>query len=462
MARLQLPIASYELRSRPASPTRIVNAYAEALPPGSRNSVLLTRSPGVKSWTTVGIGAIAGMHVSLGSLYVIAGSSLYKIDANKSATLLGSVGGPGNIDIDSNADSLVVVNEPNAYYYDGTTFGQITDADFTSRGAGDVEFLNNWLLFREPDSGRFFGADLGSATSFDALNFATAEGNPDGLVGMKADHLQVVLFGEKTVEIWDNDPGAGDFPFVRAVNGFVELGCLNGRSIAKLDNSLFWLASDFTVRRLDGITPVRVSTHAIEQRIVDSTVSSAQATTYTQDGHLFYVLSFDEGTFVYDVTTGSWHERETYNADNWNWSSAVEFNGQILVGSTTSNAIGQIDPHTYADLGLTQRMEWTYQPVYAEQRRVFHDRLEMVFEAGVGLTSGQGSDPEVMLDYSDDGGQTWQSLPNRKLGQLGQYKHRVVWHSLGSSEQRVYRASVSDPVSVTLTDTVIEVRGGRL
>jgi hypothetical protein len=402
------------------------------------------------------------MHVTLGSLYVIAGSSLYKVDANKNATLLGSVGSPGNIDIDSNADSLVVVNEPNAYYYDGTTFGQISDADFTSRGAGDVEFLNNWLLFREPDSGRFFGADLGSATSFDALNFATAEGNPDELVGLKADHLQAVLFGEKTVEIWDNDPAVGDFPFVRAVNGFVELGCLAGRSVTKLDNSIFWLASDFTVRRLDGITPVRVSTHAIEQRIVDSTVSSARATTYTQDGHLFYVLGFDEGTFVYDVTTGSWHERQTYSSENWNWSNAVEFNGQILVGSTTSNAIGQMDPHTYADLGATQRMEWTYQPVYAEQRRVFHDRLEMVFEAGVGLTSGQGSDPEVMLDYSDDGGQTWQSLPNRKLGRQGQYKNRVVWHALGSSEQRVYRASISDPVSVTLTDTLIEVRGGRL
>jgi hypothetical protein len=416
----------------------------------------------VKGWTTVGVGAIAGMHVALGNLYVVAGSSLYKIDANKNATLLGSVGSPGNIDIDSNTDSVVVVNEPDAYYYDGTTFGQIADVDFTSRGAGDVEFLSNWLLFREPDSGRFFGADLGSATAFDALNFATAEGNPDELVGLKADHLQVVLFGSKTIEIWDNDPSAGDFPFARAVNGFIELGCLAGRSVAKLDNSIFWLASDFTVRRLDGITPVRVSTHAIEQRIVDSTISTTRACTYTQDGHLFYVLSFDEGTFVYDVTTGEWHERESYGFSTWNWSNAVEFNGQILVGDTTSNAIGQIDPHTYADLGATQRMEWTYQPVYAEQRRVFHDRLEMVFEAGVGLTSGQGSDPEVMLDYSDDGGQTWQSLPNRKLGQVGQYKNRVVWHALGSSEQRVYRASVSDPVSVTLTDTLLEARGGRL
>lgn len=462
MARLQLPVATYQLRSRPASPSRIVNAYAEALPPGSRNSALLTRAPGIKAWTTVGSGSIAGMHVALGNLYVVSGSSLYKVDANKNATLLGSVGSPGNVDIDSNADSVVVVNEPDAFYYDGSTFGQITDSDFTSRGAGDVEFLSNWLLFREPDTGRFFGADLGSATSFDSLNFATAEGSPDEMVGLKVDHLQAVLFGEKSVEIWDNDSSAGDFPFARAVNGFVELGCLNGQSIAKLDNSIFWLASDFTVRRLQGVTPVRVSTHAIEQRIVDATISTARGFTYTQDGHLFYVLTFAEGTFVYDATNDLWHERQTYGADNWKWSHAVEFNGQILVGDTTSNAIGQIDPHTYADLGSTQRMEWTYSTVYAEQVRVFHDRLEMVFEAGVGLTSGQGSDPEVMLDYSDDGGRTWKSAPNKKLGQLGQYRQRVVWHALGSSEQRVYRGAISDPVSVTLLDTVLEARGGRV
>jgi hypothetical protein len=402
------------------------------------------------------------MHSALGELFVVSGSSLYKIDTNKVSTLLGSIGTPGNIDIDSNTDSVVVVNEPNAYYWDGTTFGQITDADYTSRGAGDVEFLSNWLLFREPDSGRFFGADIGTATDFDALNFATAEGGPDELVGLKADHLQACLFGENSVEIWDNDPSAGDFPFARAVNGYAEIGCLNGRSIAKLDNSIFWLASDYTVRRLEGITPVRVSTHAVEQKIVDSTISSARGFTYSQDGHFFYVLALTEGTFVYDATTGLWHERESYGSSTWNWGSAVSFNGVILVGSTTSNAIGQLDPHTFAELETTQRMEWTYQPVYAEQHRVFHDRLEMVFESGVGLTTGQGSDPEVMLEYSDNGGRTWTSLPNQTLGRLGEYSHRVVWHSLGSSEQRVYRASISDPVSVTLTDTVLEARGGRL
>ena len=113
-------------------------------------------------------------------------------------------------------------------------------------------------------------------------------------------------------------------------------------------------------------------------------------------------------------------------------------------------------------LGAIQRMEWTYQPIYANGQRAFHNRLEMVLETGVGLTTGQGSSPEIMLEYSDDGGQTYVSMPNRSLGAIGKYESRVVWHNLGASRQRVYRASVSDPIKVTLTDTLIEVDGGRL
>jgi Neuraminidase (sialidase) len=107
-------------------------------------------------------------------------------------------------------------------------------------------------------------------------------------------------------------------------------------------------------------------------------------------------------------------------------------------------------------------MEWTYQPIYANAQRAFHDRLEIVLETGVGATTGQGSDPKIMLKKSDDGGKTWQALPDRTFGKRGERLSRAVWHNLGSARKRVYKASVSDPVPVTVVDTVTEVRGGRL
>jgi hypothetical protein len=459
MASISLPIDSYD---RPPSTTaKLLNCFVEQMPPDAKRPALLSRTPGIRTWTTVGTGPVRGMIAAQESLFVVSGTKLYEVDSGGTGTELGDVGAIASIDMERNIDSVVVVNTPNAFYWDGSAFGQITDSDFTSRGASQVEFADNFLLFLEPVSGRFFCADLGSATSFDALNFATAESTPDNLVGMKVDHRQVVLLGTESVEIWENT-GASGFPFERVINGFVEIGCFNGNSVAKVDNSIMWLANDYTVRRLDGVTPVRISNHGVEASIQNATISTARAYSYSQGGHLFYVLSFNEVTWVYDATTKTWHERQTYGLDRWTAGAHASAYGYELVGSTENGQIGILDHSTYTEWDDTMRMHWVYQPIYADGRTAFHDRLEIVCKTGVGTTTGQGSDPQVMLDYSDDGGITWASLPNRSLGPLGQYRKRVEWRALGSSPQRVYRGTVSDPVEIQIVDTVVDVRGGRV
>lgn len=465
MARLSLPIASYQLRTAQASTSRLVNCHPEKLPEGSPWPFRLARADGLSSWAEVGSGPIEGLYSDHGLLYVVSGGGFYSVTSTPTATLRGAVGSSSEIDMDSNESAVVIVSPPSAYHYTPgtTTFAQITDSDFTSRGAGDVEFADNWMLFREPDTGRFFGADLGSVSAFDALNFVTAEGSPDTLVGLKVDQRQVLAFGERSLELWMNT-GVSGFPFERMEPGFVERGCLNGKTIAKLDQSVFWVAEDYTVRRLDGLTPVRVSTHGIEQWLRTVTLVALRGYAYTREGHLFYMLQAPEGCFSFDVVTQSWAERNTYQEDTWNWCNPVSFAGKILVGSTTSNVIAELDPEVYDDLGDTQRMEWTYQPVYAEASRVFFDRIEIVCEVGVGLTSGQGSDPLMMLSFSDNGGKTWTNLPSRSLGAIGEYSARVHWESLGScasAHGRVFRAAISDPVRATILDTILHHRGGR-
>lgn len=457
---MQLPIESYD--KTPSTTARLVNCFIEQLPADAKSATLLSRTPGISTWATVGTGPIYALLYALGALFAVSGTKLYRVDAFGAATLLGDVGAISAIDIAANTNAVVVVNTPNAYYWDGATFGQIIDPDFTSRGAGDVEFINNYLLFREPNSGRFFGADLGSSTSFDSLQFATAEASPDELVGMIVDHVQVILLGQESVEVWDNN-GSSGFPFARSINGYVEIGCFNGRSVAKNDNSIDWLANDYTVRKLNGVTPVRISQHGIEQLIQASTISTANAFGNSLGGHLFYHLSFNEVTVVHDATTGKWHERQTYGFDNWIAGTHATAYGLELVGSTQSGAIGFLSKDVFTDFGITQVMSWTYQPIYNAEKRAFHDSLEIGLEVGVGLTTGQGSDPEIMLDYSDDSGKTWVSLPNKKIGPIGNYRTKVKWTRLGSTDSaRVYRASVSDPVRINVFDTQAVVRGGRV
>lgn len=465
MARLALPVHSYTLRSAPASPARLVNCYPESLPADAKTPMVLSRAPGVHEAIEFGNGPIRGLYSANGLLYVVSNTDLYSMPIDQSTTTpLGTIPGTGPVSIAHNASGIVIVAEPDAYFSDGLTLAsltQITDVDFTARGAKYVKFLDNYLLFLEPDSGRFFGADLGSATSFDALDFATAEASPDDLVGMEVDHRQLILFGTDSVEVWENT-GAAGFPFERAINGVVEIGCFNGDTVARLDNSVFWFANDYTIRRLDGLTPKRVSTHAVEQFLSTVDVSTGRAYSYSQDGHFFYVLCFTTGCWVYDATTGEWHERSTYPHEYFRWQYHAQVNGRQYVGDYYSSQTGYFDPETYTDGDGVQRMEFTFQPVYAENRRAFHKRLELVMEVGVGITTGQGDDPEIMLSYSDDGGQTWTNAPNKKLGPIGQYDVRVVWTGLGSARQRVYRCAITDPVKVVISDAVLEVEGGRL
>lgn len=353
--------------------------------------------------------------------------------------------------------------------YSLNSFAEITDPAFTDRGAGGVEFLENYILFRKPNSDEVFGAKLGSTTDFDGLDFVNADSNPDYLLGMITDQRSLIAFGKKTTEFYENTAIAG-FPFQRNINGTVEVGLAGAKLYGRCFDVVYFIADDLTVRRMDGNQPVRISTHYIEQKLhADFTISQGEAWSYWEEGHFFMGFTFPEGTIAYDAQTGEWHERKSFDLPHWRFRYMQEFNGAFLAGDYYSNEVVEIDNQTYSEAvsdakmsSTVQVMEWTYQPIFADGMRAFHDRLEVRFEAGVGLTTGQGSDPKIMMEYSDDGGRTWKKLPTRTLGKKGEYRDRAVWHNLGSARQRVYRGSVSDPVKVFIGATLVEVRGGRL
>lgn len=461
---MDLPVHSYKLRSSPASSARLVNCFVEQLPPDAKTPFLLTRCPGVYGSNTIGTGPIRGMARCLGRGYLVTGNTFVKFNDNGGGfTNLGTVTS-GPVSIANNVNKVVVVTAPYAYYSDGTTalgLTQITDPDFLAWGARWVSFIDNFMVFVKADGSGFFWADVGTATDFDALNFAVPEGSPDDIVGQVADHRQLIMFGSETIELWEATSGG----FVRTINGFIEVGCFNGDTIARIDNSLMWLANDYTIRRLEGTTPVRISTYAVEQFLSGVDVTSGRAYSYSQDGHIFYVLSFDTGCWTYDVTSGEWHERVSHPEAYYRWQYHCEAYGRQWVGDAYSNKVGYFNPEFYAEyVDNVQRVEFTTQPVHAidDLSPAIHHRLELVMETGVGLTTGQGSDPEIMLSYSDDGGVTWENLPNRKIGPIGERLTTVVWDDLGASFQRVYRFAISDPIRFTATRIRLRATGAEL
>lgn len=455
---MKLPVHSYQHLSKPVGVERLVNCFAESSPPEGKAPHALMRAPGIVSAATPSPGAGRGLYRFKNRLYALVGTTLYRVSSAHALTTIGTVSGSSVVSFAENPTQLVICDPAASYTYDETTFAQITDTDFTSRAGAQASALDGYILFREPNSGRFFSSDLNDATSYDSLMFATAEGLADDIVGIITDHRQAVLAGELSMELWYN-AGTSGFPFLRDSNGYVELGCAAGGSLARVDNSIMWLASDLTVRRLDGLTPVRISQHGVEQAIATYTVSDAYAFTYSAQGHIFYVLTFptDGATWVYDATTQEWHERESYAISRWRPCSAAYCYGRTYVQDYETGKVGYLDAETYTEWDNTHRMEFTFPSVYDAGRRMFHKSFQVHAETGVGLTTGQGSDPRMTLEVSDDSGRTWRTLATKSLGAIGEYKARVKWDRLGSSRDRVYRCSISDPVKVVISDATLEV-----
>lgn len=457
--------SAYVARSVNAADARMVNLFPEIIPEGGKEPAFLNRAPGLKLEVSVGVGPIRGLWVLGDNLYVVSGSKLYKVTPAYAVTEIGSVGGTGPVSMADNGTQLFIACNGPSFIYNSQTnvFAQITDSDFP--GAVTVAYLDGYFVFNEPNSQKIWVTALLDGTSVDPLDFASAEGSPDGVVGIIADHREIWVFGTNSVEVWYNS-GNADFPLSRIQGAFNELGCAAPYSIAKMDNGLFWLGKDARgqgiVYRANGYTGQRISTHAVEWQIQQyANMSDAIGYTYQQDGHSFYVLIFPQAntTWVYDVATQAWHERAGFaNGEFTRHRSNCQafFQGNVLVGDYQNANIYSFDLNDFSDNGSIQKWlrSWRALPTGQNNlKRSAQHSLQLDLETGVGLNLGQGNDPQVMLRWSDDGGHTWSNEHWVSVGKIGEFYRRAIWRRLGMTmkiRDRVYEVSGTDPVKIAI------------
>lgn len=490
---------SYVARSINAADNRMVNLFPEAVPEGSggKEAGFLLRCPGLRLLATVGTGPIRGLWVTNGIAYIVSGSQFYSMTTSYVATLRGTVSGTGPVSMADNGTQIFIACNPLSYIYNTSTlvFAQITDVDFP--GAGSVGYLDGYFVFNEPNTQKFWVTALLDGTSVDPLDFASAEGYPDDVVALIVDHREIFLFGNTSVEVW-YDAGTPDFPLARIQGAFMEVGCEAAYSVAKLDNSVFWLGSDARGRgivyRANGYTPARLSTNAVEYAIQSyGNITDAIGYTYQQDGHPFYVLIFPsaEATWVYDVSTQLWHERAGFENGLFvrhRSNCQMSFNDEVVVGDYEDGRIYAFDLDVYVDDTQTQKWlrSWRALPTGQNNlKRTAHHSLQLDAETGVGLSvtpdydaenlitesgdylmteSGDyltttsyfgapGYNPQVMLRWSDDAGHTWSNEHWNSMGKIGSYGTRTIWRRLGMTEKirdRVYEVSGTDPVKIAI------------
>lgn len=468
--------SAYVARSVNAAANRMVNIFPEIVPEGGKEPAFLQRAPGLTRLATIGIGPIRGAWAFGDYSYVVSGPTLYQIDSNWNAVAKGTVAGTGQVSMADNGVQLFVAANPQGYIYNVNTdvFQQITDPDFP--GAVTVGYIDGYFTFNEPNSQKIWVTSLLDGTSVDPLEFASAEGNPDDVVAVFVDHREVWVFGTNSTEVW-YDAGLLDFPLARIQGAYNELGCAAPYSIAKMDNQIYWLGKDARgqgmVYRAAGYMGQRISTHAIEWQLQEYTdLSDAVGYTYQQDGHSFYVLNFPSAntTWVFDVATGAWHERASFENGQFNrhrGNCQMFFNGQTVIGDYQNGKIYKFDLETYADDGQPQKWlrSWRALPTGANSlTRTVQHSLQLDCETGVGLNLGQGSNPQVMLRWSDDGGHTWSNEHWKSMGAIGRYGYRTIWRRLGATmkiRDRVYEVSGTDPVRIYIMGAELLLSGTR-
>jgi hypothetical protein len=443
--RVSLPVAggAYQARSPLVGVQECVNWYPERQADG-KAAYALYPTPGLVLERTVGAGPIRALHPFGGKVLAVSGGELYA-DTGKVGTGIG----PGPVCMTTGTNGVFLTDGRSGFSWDGTNFSAIA----LPASAGRCAFLNTYLLFIRPGTSDFFYSRAGGL-SWDALDFDQAITDADQNLAIVAHLGEVWIFGAASYEVWSFT--GSDPLFVRSTASGAA-GLAAAASLAGLGGTLFWLASDRRgapfVAASQGYAAVPVSTPEIAYQISAlPRTDDAHGFAYADGGHPFYVLTFPTArrTLVYDAATTEWHERATHGLGHWRPSCHVHAGGRHLVGDPTSGRVWRLDPGAYTDGDLPIRRVRRVRVPFEAGRRVFLNGLDLHLQPGVGRETGPGSEPQVMLRVSRDGGRTWGPEQWRPIGGVGRYRTRACWRRLGVARDAVLELAVSDPVEAVV------------
>lgn len=462
---------SYQSQSPIADAERCVNFYPEQIE--GQQKIVLYPTPGVSAFSSLATSPVRGMFTQGDRVFTVADAVIYELfsDGTNIARASGLTNDGTPVTISSNGDGggeLFITSGGKGFIYDlaGNTLTQVLNP---SHFGG---YVDGYFISLNITNARFEISDLFDGTTWGASAYSQRTAAPDPWKALIANKRDLWLFGTHTSEVWYNAGQNATTPFAPISGALTHFGIAAPYSVALLSGGPVWLSQSEAgagiVVRANGYQAERISTHALEFALSRySTIADAVGWVYQDQGHSFYILSFETAgaTWVYDAATGMWHERGSWNTtsmqfDEWRVRWHTYAFGAHLVGDRAAGGIYRLSVQAATEVDGTgiRRMRRTPH-VSNVGTRVFFRTLQAELETGVGLNSGQGSAPALMLKWSDDYGRTWGNEHWVTAGAIGAYRTRAVWRRLGWSRARVYELTVSDPVPWRLVDAFVEVEG---
>lgn len=442
-----------------------VNLYVEVQQESEKSRLALFPTPGLLSFVNFGASPCRGIYRVKNFVYVVHRNTLWRIANNGATANLGTLlSSAGSVFFSDNGTQLIVVDGTNGYIYnlDTGVFELITSPNWP--GATSVTFLNGYFVVTKPNSGQFYVSAIYNGLVWSALEFATAESNPDDLVRIISENGQLCLFGPETTEFW-GDSGALDFPFARVGASAIEWGLAAAGTLCKFMDSLIFLRRNrlgaVQVCTLSGYTSTPVSTP--EMDFVFSKYTSVDAATgfsYMVSGHPFYQINFPAAneSWLYDGLTRAWSKVES-SGGRHRANMQINYLDRSLVTDYENGRVFILDEDALTDDGapIAREIVTRHQSIGGF---LSIDEIWLEMESGVGVTPnrappGEGDPipppvpavaPRIMMSVSKDGGHTYGNEIWAPIGKQGEYRRRSVWRRIGRSRDFVFKFRVTDPV----------------
>ena len=451
LTQIQLPIRSNVTKHGVEGNARIVNGYVEDLGRDAKNRFAIYDMPGYADFATLAAGGRVRAMLAVGAkLYCVSDRVVYLVDETGTATELGGLAVDGPVYMGRNRREPAQIGIVSGGLYKVINTGTDALNDVSLPGVDppfSFDVVDGYGMLPGPGD-TFFITNADDFETIELTDFASAESKPDRIRRVIEFQNAAWFLGATTTEPWQN---TGDsFPFRRITQ--IPVGCIAPGSAAIADDRLIWVDDTRQVRMSSGGYDLQViSNHDISRAIeLEADQENMTATSFAYQGHHFYVLNGTNFSWQYDVKTGSWSERKSGALKRWRVDVVTEFDGDLVCGDYDNGKLYKMAATNLDEAGTALVSQVQFSPVHAWPLGLKFNALYLDVHAGVGLntTDAANLDPEIMLDWSDDGGESWSNVRHLALGRLGNTQTRIKTQRLGSirRNQRTFRLSISADV----------------
>jgi hypothetical protein len=377
-----------------------------------------------------------------GLLYRVMGTKLVSISSTNVVTVIGDVGGTGQVTFDYSFDYLAVASGGSLFLYRPSTgLQQVTDPDLGT--VVDVVWVDGY--FMTTDGEFLIVTELNNPFAVNPLKYGSSEADPDPVVALLKVRNEVYALNRHTIEVFDN-VGGSLFPFQRVEGAQVQRGTVGTHACCNFMESIAFIGGARneapSVWLISGSNAERIATREIDLLLTQFTeeqLSNVLVEARVDKGYRHLYIHLPNQTLVFDAAattqagTPVWFTLATsivgdgqYRAKNLVWAY-----NRWNVGDPASTAFGYLSESLSSHWGVLNGWEFATIILYNESRGLIFHELELVALTGNTIF---GADPSIWTSYTEDG-LTWSQERVCKAGLTGVRGKRLSWLQQGRMRQ---------------------------